>query len=39
MRVQTSWRASKTLLLTEWQHLTTIQHSERLWQMPARREL
>lgn len=29
------WRALKTLLRTEWRHLTTIQHSERLWQMPA----
>lgn len=29
------WRTWKTLLRTEWQHLTTIQHSERLWQMPA----
>ncbi len=29
------WRRVKTLLRTEWQHLTTVQHSERLWQMPA----
>lgn len=29
------WSAWKTLLHTEWRHLTAIQHSERLWQMPA----
>lgn len=35
MPADRSWRATKTLLRTEWQHLTTIQHSERPWQMPV----
>lgn len=29
------WSAWKSVLRTEWRHLTTVQHSERLWQMPA----
>lgn len=35
MPAERPWVAFKTLLRTEWQHLTTVQHSERLWQMPA----
>lgn len=29
------WHALKSLLRSEWRQLTTIQHSERLWQMPV----
>lgn len=34
MSPNTSWTALKNLLRTEWQHLTTVNASNRLWQMP-----